>query len=111
MKVKLIRDKMHLTMGLDKGEKIRLVNSGPEYDALLRQKLDEEFKEFAQEVDHNFDGRTDQMVQEAADLIDVIATMVQRYTNCDLDYIIGELHKKRHYKGGFDTGVVLETKR
>jgi predicted house-cleaning noncanonical NTP pyrophosphatase (MazG superfamily) len=107
----MIRDKMHFTMCLDKGERVRLVNSGPEYDALLRQKLDEEFKEFAAEVDHNFDARNDHMVQEAADLIDVIATLVQRYTNCKLDEIIGQLVTKRNYKGGFDAGVVLESKR
>ena len=106
---KLIRDKMARTIGLGPGDKLSFAENEPEYERLLVAKLEEEFNELRKEIVKN-GVDTDKVVEEACDLIEVISAISEQFASCDLELVLREARAKRVRRGGFEGGIVLETK-
>jgi predicted house-cleaning noncanonical NTP pyrophosphatase (MazG superfamily) len=107
--IKLIRDKMGRTIGLGPGDKVRVVENEPEYEKLLIEKLGEEYQELRKEIVKN-GVNPDNVLEEAADMIEVLGAIVDHFASCDLELLLDEARRKRQRRGGFLGGIVLETK-
>lgn len=107
--IKLIRDKMGRTIGLGPGDRIRVVENEREYEKLLIQKLEEEYGELRKEIVKN-GVDCDAVMEEAADVLEVLGAIADHFGSCDLEFLIQEARAKRNRRGGFLGGIVLETK-
>ena len=72
-----------------------------EYKKELLKKLQEEFLELIEAVT---DGIKENIIEESADLIEVIRALNQD----DLDNVLSKLEEKRNKKGGFTKRLYLE---
>ena len=107
--IKLIRDKLGRRIGLGPGDKVRLVASEAEYQTLLLEKLEEEYKELRKELVRRT-VNPEKVAEEAGDLVEVIGAITDEFASMSLGCLLEDMKDKRRAKGGFEGGIVLETK-
>lgn len=93
--MKLIRDKLDAVI-----DPTRLtIVQGDEYDQYLKAKLNEEIQEL---IDSDYKDES-----EFADVLEVLRSMIDRFTDADMTDIEIIRIQKRNDRGGFDRGLVL----
>ncbi len=106
---KLVRDKMIDIYKHDVENKISSSDFSIEYLdktktlALLKDKLNEEVEE-ALEV---YDTDPEKLKEELADIIEVISGVLY-HNNMTLEEVLAIREKKKHARGGFETGLYLK---
>lgn len=96
--MKLVRDKIPSII-LNSGRKCssRRVYGADEHMVMLKKKMEEESLEFLQNPS----------IEEAADMYEVLLTMIE-LSGHHLDDVIREALYKRDERGGFTDGIILE---
>lgn len=100
---KLVRDKIdEIINNNGKGEEaVVRVLSDEEYKLELLKKLKEEFNELIDAVNRNI---SEDVIEESADLIEVIRAL----NNENLEVVLQKLEEKREKRGGFSKRKFLE---
>ena len=100
---KLVRDKIDEIInnnGKDEEAVIRVLNDD-EYKVELLKKLNEEFNELTEAINS---GITEDIIEESADLIEVVRAL----NNDNLEIVLQKLEEKRQKRGGFAKRKFLE---
>jgi|MDTB01.2.fsa_nt_gb predicted house-cleaning noncanonical NTP pyrophosphatase (MazG superfamily) len=97
--MKLVRDMIpSIIHDSGKGCKWRKVHGTDEHTALLKLKMIEELDEFMEEPSY----------EEACDMYEVFCEMLKQH-NLHFDLVVDTASKKRLTRGGFSSGIVLES--
>lgn len=94
---KLVRDGMPGVIAHDGNRPVFRTVEGNEKVALLRRKLREEVEEYI----------SDPSAEELADVLEVVSSLC-RFTY-GADWVVDVARRKRHERGGFNDGIVLES--
>jgi predicted house-cleaning noncanonical NTP pyrophosphatase (MazG superfamily) len=96
--MKLVRDRIPAIIKNDgKTPIIHVVKNKDRHHVWLQDKMIEEMNEFYDDPSY----------EEAADVYEVFRSLIKLY-EMDIEKIIEEAERKRHERGGFDDGILLE---
>lgn len=101
---KLVRDKIIEIIELNGEKPVSRILNDDEYRDELVKKLKEECQELLEAIEKN---NRDEIVEESADLMEVICS-INKLQESNFDDIIKVMKEKREKRGGFDKKIFLE---